>query len=421
MERLNPLPPAHPASWKWWICGLLLFASMINYMDRQTLANASVRITSQFQLRQEQYGNLEMAFGWAFAAGSFLFGFVADRWPLRWVYPAVLFLWSATGFATGLVHDYAGLLVCRTFLGFFEAGHWPCAIKTTQLLLTPSDRALGNGILQSGTSLGAVITPLIMRVLMTDEIGSWRFSFQAVGLFGIAWIAAWFFLVGKNDLQTGSSQAAAPAATGLTDPGLWRAVFSRRMLIVLIMVACINTCWQILRAWLPKFLMEGRGYAEASALYFNSLFYVASDAGCLGAGALAVWLAQRGPSLLKARLSVFFIFAILTALTTVAALSPPGWFLLAILLLVGAGALGVFPVYHALSQDISARHQGKITGLAGLAAWGFSPVQKYFGRLVDQTGSFNLGLGLAGWLPLLAFVCLWLGWRKTETATTQSS
>jgi ACS family hexuronate transporter-like MFS transporter len=187
------------------------------------------------------------------------------------------------------------------------------------------------------------------------------------------------------------------------------------------MVACINTCWQILRAWLPKFLMEGRGYAEASALYFNSLFYIASDVGCLGAGALAVWLAQRGPSLLKARLSVFFIFAILTALTTVAALSPPGWFLLAILLLVGAGALGVFPVYHALSQDISARHQGKITGIAGIAAWGFSPVQKYFGRLVDQTGSFNLGLGLAGWLPLLAFACLWLGWRKTETAPPQSS
>lgn len=421
MERLSPSPPAHPASWKWWICGLLLFASMINYMDRQTLANASVRITSQFQLRQEQYGNLEMAFGWAFAAGSLLFGFVADRWPLRWVYPAVLFLWSATGFATGLVHDYSGLLVCRTFLGFFEAGHWPCAIKTTQLLLTPSDRALGNGILQSGTSLGAVITPLIMRVLMTDEIGSWRFSFQAIGLFGIAWIAAWFFLVGKNDLQTGSTHPTAPASAGLTDPGLWRAVLSRRMLIVLLMVACINTCWQILRAWLPKFLMEGRGYAEASALYFNSLFYIASDAGCLGAGALAVWLAQRGRSLLNARLSVFFIFAILTALTTVAALSPPGWFLLAILLLVGAGALGVFPVYHALSQDISARHQGKITGIAGIAAWGFSPVQKYFGRLVDQTGSFNLGLGLAGWLPLLAFVCLWLGWRKTETVPTRSS
>jgi len=38
-------PPGRSASWKWWVCGLLLFASMINYMDRQTLANAAVRIT----------------------------------------------------------------------------------------------------------------------------------------------------------------------------------------------------------------------------------------------------------------------------------------------------------------------------------------------------------------------------------------
>ncbi len=66
------------------------------------------------------------------------------------------------------------------------------------------------------------------------------------------------------------------------------------MLAVLFMIACINTCWQTLRAWLPKFLIQGRGYAEADALGFNSLFYVATDVGCLGAGALALWLARRG-------------------------------------------------------------------------------------------------------------------------------
>ena len=55
---------------KWWICGLLLFASMTNYLDRQTLSVMSVRITKEFGLSQEQYGNLELAFGWAFAVGS---------------------------------------------------------------------------------------------------------------------------------------------------------------------------------------------------------------------------------------------------------------------------------------------------------------------------------------------------------------
>jgi ACS family hexuronate transporter-like MFS transporter len=84
------------ASWKWWVCGLLLFASAINYMDRQTLANAAVRITTQFHLNQEQYGNLEWAFGWAFAVGSVL----SASWrslTVRWVYPVVLVLWSGVG------------------------------------------------------------------------------------------------------------------------------------------------------------------------------------------------------------------------------------------------------------------------------------------------------------------------------------
>jgi hypothetical protein len=60
----------HSTAWKWWVCALLLGASTINYMDRQTLANAATRITRELQLSQEQYGNLELGFGWAFAAAT---------------------------------------------------------------------------------------------------------------------------------------------------------------------------------------------------------------------------------------------------------------------------------------------------------------------------------------------------------------
>src|SRR5690348_9308152 len=101
---------SRPAARAWLICGLLLLASAINYMDRQTLANAAVRIGTQFGLNQEQYGNLELAFGWAFAAGSLVFGALADRIAVRWLYPIVLVFWSAAGFATGMIHSYAGLL-----------------------------------------------------------------------------------------------------------------------------------------------------------------------------------------------------------------------------------------------------------------------------------------------------------------------
>ena len=88
------------ASWKWTVCGLLLLASAINYMDRQTLANAAVRITKEFRLSQEQYGNIEAVFAYAFAAGSIVFGWLADRFSVRWLYAVVLTMWSLAGLAT---------------------------------------------------------------------------------------------------------------------------------------------------------------------------------------------------------------------------------------------------------------------------------------------------------------------------------
>ena len=90
-----PLPSEKTGAWVWWVCGLLLLASTINYMDRQTLANTAPRIKAEFHLSSEQYGHLELAFGLAFACGATLFGIVADRTSVRWLYPAVVLAWSA--------------------------------------------------------------------------------------------------------------------------------------------------------------------------------------------------------------------------------------------------------------------------------------------------------------------------------------
>jgi ACS family hexuronate transporter-like MFS transporter len=415
MERVSETPRARPASWKWWICGLLLLASMINYMDRMTLANASVRISNQFHLSQEKYGNLELGFGWAFAVGSILFGVMADRFSVRWIYPVVLVLWSATGFATGLVRNYDELLICRTFLGLFEAGHWPCAIKTTQRLLEPKDRAMGNGLLQGGASIGAIVTPQVMNLMMTSQLETWRMPFQVIGAAGLAWVVAWFAMVRERDLAPIAVSAAQPGAGTSTPSGSWRVLLSQRMIVVLVMIACINTSWQLLRAWLPKFLMEGRGYAETAAFNFNSFYYVATDVGCIGAGALTLWLVQRGLPVHRSRLLVFLGCALMTAASISVFALPKGWGLLAMLLVVGAGALGVFPIYHALTQELSPYHQGKITGIAGVAAWALSPVHTLFGRHIDKTHSFDLGLALAGCLPLVAFLALYVFWNERRT------
>ncbi|MCI0333931.1 MAG: MFS transporter [Planctomycetes bacterium] len=396
----------------WWFAGLLLLASAINYMDRQTLANAAVRISGEFKMSQEQYGNLEAGFGWAFAVGSLFFGFLADKVSVRWLYAAVVLLWSAMGFLSGFVENYEQLLVCRTLLGFFEAGHWPCGIKTIRALLDARGRAMGNGVLQSGTSIGAIATPLIMSQLLTDDIASWRLPFQVIGAVGALWVIAWI-VTGPRDASLSAS-----VNEGAASGPWWRVLLDRRMLIILAVVALINTTWQLLRAWLPKFLQEGRGYAEYETLYFNSVWFAATDVGCLGAGAVALWLARRGRSVLQARLLTFFACALMCLLTMAVPWLSSGWLLLGLLLVAGAGALGVFPIYHAFTQDISHDHQGKVTGIAGVAAWAFSPfAQRLFGRHVDETHSFDQGLAVAGCLPLVACLLLIALWPRTKNTT----
>jgi ACS family hexuronate transporter-like MFS transporter len=408
MGITSPAPSRRPA-YRWYVCGLLLLATTINYMDRQTLATAAARVKADLGLTNEQYGELETAFAVAFGCGSLAFGFTADRVGVRWLYPAALLAWSAAGFATGAVQTFAGLLVCRTLLGLFESGHWPCALKTTQRLLPPSERALGNSILQSGSSVGAVVTPLLMAVLLTDEVGSWRPAFQVIGAAGVVWVALWLPAVRGPELAPQVDEGRRPGAAA--GPSIRTVV--RRIAVLVVVVVSINACWHLFRVWLPLFLQEGRGYSERFALGFTSAYYVATDVGCLTAGWASLALHRRGLSPGAARLWVFTTCAALTTLSVGAAILPAGAPLLGLLLLVGAGSLGLFPCYYALSQEISTRHQGKLTGLLGMTAWlTAAPLHKFFGRFIDQTGSYDLGVALAGCVPLVAAAVWWLFWDR---------
>src|SRR5215471_20592240 len=113
--------PSRSSTWKWWVCGLLMLATMINYMDRLTLNQAANQILSELELDTEDYGYIEFAFGLAFAVGALVFGRVADRVNVRWFFPGALLGWSLAGFITGFARSFEQLLTCRVLLGLFES------------------------------------------------------------------------------------------------------------------------------------------------------------------------------------------------------------------------------------------------------------------------------------------------------------
>jgi ACS family hexuronate transporter-like MFS transporter len=474
-----PLPdlrlPNRGPAWKWWVCGLLLLATMVNYMDRLTLNLMSKPIMEECGLGPRQYGQLESAFGVAFALGAILFGWLVDRWSVRRLYAAAVLLWSLAGFLTGLAPGFLTLLLCRFLLGLAEAGNWPCALRTTQHLLAPGERTLGNSILQSGAAAGAVLTPLVVLGLfaLTD---TWRYSFMAIGSLGLVWAACWLVSVRGGDLAVvrpphspslvnilgwlvvlytvdlfahipeavhgvlaavGAGDWVVPARFPLAvkaavtvlgiggvvgwllrvtrdDDRLPRALFFRRFVALALIVVAINLAWHFFRAWMPLFLQNQHGYSLQQNGWFNMAYYFCADVGSLSSGFATLALARGGMGVHASRCTVFVVCSLLTTTSVAVALLPAGLLLLALLLVVGFATLGLFPAYYSFSQELTFRHQGKLTGSLGCICWmSMALLHEIVGDAGESTRSYSTGVAGAGLLPLVGVAALWLLWGKT--------
>ncbi len=409
------------------LCALLLCATLINYMDRQALSSLATRISGELGLKNADYGSIERAFGLAFAVGSLTFGFLADAVSVRWLYPAVLVAWSAMGIITGFARSYEDLFYCRMFLGFFEAGHWPCAMQTIRRSLADEDRGLGNSVLQSGASIGAIVTPIIIGLMiprtsdgsLSTEPGLWRFPFVVFGAIGFVWAAIWMATVRKRDLEKGPELDDQPPIGVLAD--FARLMATTRFWTLFLVVIAINTSWQFFRTWLPKSLQEGRGYTEETTLWYTSAYYVATDVGCIAAGLSTKWLATRGHSVFQSRRMTYTISALLCASIVFLPWTPTGPLLLMLWLVAGAGALGVFPCYYSFVQGLSERHPAKVFGILSFSAWIVtSPLQAIFGGWIDSmikagvSHPFDRMMVAVGILPLIAAVPLWLLWKNSR-------
>src|SRR5262245_22558278 len=356
--------PTRPPIWKWMVCGLLLLGTMINYMDRLTVNVLSKTILEKLNLDEGDYGYIESAFAIAFATGALIMGWLADRINVRWLFPLVVLAWSLAGFLTGFAFGFWSLLFCRAFLGAAESGHWPCSLRTTQRILPREQRTLGNSLLQSGAALGAIFTPPLV-IGLRQLTGDWRASFFVIGTMGVLWVGLWLTIVRTKDLELPPPPADDEPPVPIRPSG-WQV---RRFVALIFTVVAINVAWHYFRAWLPLFLQKRHDYTEEQTAFFLTGYYISTDLGSLAAGFMTLWLTRSGRPVHLSRMAVFLVCCALTALSVVAARAPTGPGLLVLLMVIGFGALGLFPVYYSLTQELTTRHQGKVTGALSFSCW----------------------------------------------------
>ncbi len=446
MESLNE-PQNRGSKWPWIICAVLLLATMLNYMDRQALAVTLPTLKKNFNLGEARIGMVEGYFGYAFAFGSIFFGLIADRFGPRFIYPIVITGWSLAGLATAFAGSewvaatfespgdppgtavFRWLMFCRISLGVFEAGHWPCALLTVRAVLSPKDRTLGNSILQSGASLGAILVPLYIGA--AERAGqTWEFPFWSIGLAGLLWVPVWFILIGRRDIsvpledepelpvqpvgeETGPEELTEiPVAESSSDEPVY---LIRRMITLAIVIAMLTVSWQFLRAWLGMFLQDYHGYSKDATRGLMSGYFIAADIGCILSGVFTSALIFRGLKVHAARNVGFAVFTLLTASAALIPFVGDGFLMIVLLYTAAAGILGLHPFYYSLAQEISDKRMGVLSGLLAAFAWVVASTNQIFlGRYIEAHGSYKLGLMIVGLAPVIALVALLILWPSRK-------
>ena len=185
----------------WGICGLMLLATMLNYMDRQALSQQATEISRELKLSNEDYGRHRGGLRPGVRRGRDRHG--ADRRPDQ---SALALPGGLAGLVGRRVRDRLGHQLPRAArlpgaAGVLRGRALACALVTAQRLLSRRDRPLGNSILQSGASLGAIATPIVVLAPDHGRAGSWRLPFRVIGAIGVVWVVAWLAVVRSRDLD----------------------------------------------------------------------------------------------------------------------------------------------------------------------------------------------------------------------------
>ena len=146
-------------NYRWTICGLIFFATTINYLDRAVISLLKSTLTKEMHWDDADYANVEIAFKLSYAIGLFLAGRVIDKLGTKKGYAWSTGLWSLSAVAHAFANSVFGFGVARAALGITEAGNFPAAIKTVAEWFPKKERALATGIFNSGTNIGAIIAP----------------------------------------------------------------------------------------------------------------------------------------------------------------------------------------------------------------------------------------------------------------------
>ena len=393
---------------RWVICGLLFLATVINYLDRSVLNVLAHTLQKEFGWSDTDYGDINAAFQLAYAIGFVALGWLVDRTGTRAGYAVSLVFWSLAAAAHAFARNVTGFGIARFFLGFGEAGNFPAAVKAVAEWFPRRERALATGFFISGTTVGAVLAPLIVPWL-TLRWG-WQTAFLVTGLAGLFWVVLWLPLyrlprdhpcVNSAELSLIESDREQKAGAKI---GWGKLVPHRQTWAIALVKFLTDPIWWFYLFWSGKFIQE-QFKVELKDLPLPLItIYLLADFGSVGGGWLSSALLKRGWTVNAARKTAMLVCAVCVIPVIWVPQVAGQWTAVMLLGLAAACHQGFAANVFTLASDLFPRRAvGSVVGIGGMAgALGGFLLQLAAGRLKELTGSHLTTFIIAGTIYLVA-------------------
>ena len=401
--------------YRWVICGLLFFATTVNYIDRQVLGILSKDLKDAIGWSEVDYGNIVAAFNAAYAFGLLLAGRLMDRVGTRVGYAVAIVWWSLAAMGHALARTPFGFGVARAALGIGEAGNFPAAIKTVAEWFPKKERAFATGLFNAGSNVGAIFAPLTVPWIAL-HLG-WRWAFILTGAIGFAWLLFWLPIyrrpeqhpkVTKAELDHIQSDPPDPPAVRVP----WMSLIPHRQTSAFAIGKYLtDPVWWFYLYWIPNFFRDNHKLDLTTIGPPLIAIYLIADIGSIGGGWLSSTFIKRGWSINRSRKTAMLICALMVTPIIFAANVKNLWVAVALIGLAAAAHQGWSCNLFTTTSDMFPRHAvGSVVGIGGMAgALGGATMAVATGYILQSTGqNYSIVFTIAGTLYLFALLVIHL-------------